>query len=48
MVKYFGFVQFRCILLTFTFGAFESLPQNFGLIWTGSKFQNFGLGEGES
>jgi hypothetical protein len=28
--------------------AFESLLQNFGLIWTGSKFGNFGLGDGES
>jgi hypothetical protein len=39
-----------CILLTlaFAFGAFESLPQNFGLDWTDSKFQNFGLGNGEN
>jgi hypothetical protein len=25
--------------LTFAFGCFESSLQNFGLVWTGSKFQ---------
>ncbi len=34
--------------LTFTFDDFKSLPQNFGLFPTGSKFANFGLGNGES
>ena len=35
-------------MLTFTFVAFESWPQNFGFVKTDSKFQNFGLGNGES
>jgi hypothetical protein len=50
LVKYFDFIQFHCILFsfTFTFNAFGSLPQNFGLIRTGSKLENFGLGNGES
>ncbi len=45
-----NFVQFWCILLNFAFAfdAFESSPWNFGLIRTGSKFQNFRLGDGES
>jgi hypothetical protein len=40
MVKYFDFAQFQCISLTFAFmfGAFESLLENFGLDWAGSKF----------
>jgi hypothetical protein len=33
---------------TFDFDAFKSLPQNFSLIWTGSKFGNFVHGDGES
>jgi hypothetical protein len=38
------------ILLTFSFafGPLKSLPQHFGLFQNGSKFQNFGLGNGES
>jgi hypothetical protein len=50
MAYYLCFIQLECISLTFggTFGAFKSLPQNFSLIWTGSKFQNFGLGDGYS
>jgi hypothetical protein len=34
LVKYFDFIQFRCILFSFAFAfnAFGSLPQNFGLI----------------
>jgi hypothetical protein len=50
MVQYFDFIQFQCILFifAFAFGAFNSLPQNFGLIQTGSKFQNFGLGNDKS
>jgi hypothetical protein len=31
----------------FGFGPFKSLPQNFGLFQNGSKFQNFGLGDGK-
>ncbi len=27
---------------------FESLPQNFGLVWTHWKFWNFRLGDGEN
>ncbi len=48
--NYLDFVQLWCISLAFGFasGAFKSLPQNFGIIQTGSKFQNFGLGNGES
>ncbi len=30
------------------FDDFNSLPQNFSLIWTGSNFGNFRLGDGES
>jgi len=43
-------IQFWCITLTFVlaFNAFESLQWNFGLVWTGLKFQNFQLGKGES
>jgi len=46
----FDFIQFRCILLAFAFafGAFESWLQNFGLVWIHSKFDNFGLGNGDS
>jgi len=33
-------------LLTFAFDGFKSLLQNFGRIWIGSKFGNFGLGIG--
>jgi len=36
------------LMFAFTFDAFKSLPQNFILIWIGSKFWNFGLGNGES
>jgi hypothetical protein len=32
----------------FDFDAFKSLPQNFGVILTGLKFQNFGLGNGKT
>jgi hypothetical protein len=31
----------------FAFNDFESLLQNFGLIWTSSKFENFGLCDDE-
>ncbi len=48
LVNYFDFIQFQCISLTFAFGAFESCLQNFGLISTDSKFQNFGISNGES
>jgi hypothetical protein len=50
LTKFHGILlQFWCILLTFafTFGAFKSWPQNFGLVQTDLKFQNFGLGNGE-
>ncbi len=49
MAYYLDFIQLQYILLTFgfTFGPFESLPQDFGLFWNGSKFQNFGLGDGK-
>ncbi len=48
-VQNFDFVRFHCILLTisFTFFNFESIVQQFGLIWTSSKFGNFGLGNGD-
>ncbi len=36
------------LLLPFAYDNFESLLQNFSLIWTGSKFGNFGLGDGKS
>jgi hypothetical protein len=44
------FIQFQCISLTFAFAfdAIKSLPQNFGLVRTSSKFRNFRLGNGES
>jgi hypothetical protein len=44
------FKSHLCISLTFDFdfGAFKSLPQNFGFHWTDSKFQNFGLGDAEN
>ncbi len=32
----------------FTFDDLESFPQNFALIGIGSKFEYFGLGNGES
>ncbi len=50
MIQTFDFVQFHCNLLTFAFALdyFESLLQNFSLIWTGSKLGNFGLGNGKS
>jgi hypothetical protein len=42
-------IQFSCISLhfSFAFNNFESLPQNFGLTQTNSKFGNFGLGDGK-
>jgi hypothetical protein len=40
--------QFCCISLTVAFNYFKSLLQNFGLVWTGSKFGNLGLGNGKS
>jgi hypothetical protein len=45
MVFYFDFIQIQCISLTFTFafGPFKSWLQNFSLVQTDSKFQNFGL-----
>jgi hypothetical protein len=50
MAYYLDFVQLRYMSLTFGFtvGPFKSLPQNFGLFRKGSKFQNFGLGNGKS
>jgi hypothetical protein len=41
---------FHCISLFFAFGVgdFVGLLQNFSLNLTDSKFQNFGLGNGES
>jgi hypothetical protein len=36
------------ITSAFAYDAFKILPQNFGLILTGLKFQNFRLGNGES
>jgi hypothetical protein len=49
LAYYLEFVQLRYILLTFgfAFGHSESLPQDFGLFRNGSKFHNFGLGNGE-
>jgi hypothetical protein len=35
-------------MFDFAFSNFKSLPQNFGLALAGSKFGNFGLGNGES
>ncbi len=46
MAYYLDFVQLWYISLTFGF-AFESLSQDFGLFRNGSKYQNFGLGNGE-
>ncbi len=50
MASYLDFIQLQCIWVTFgfAFGSFESLPQHFGLFQNGSKFQNYGLGDGES
>jgi hypothetical protein len=36
------------LTFAFTFGNFKSLQQNFSLAWAGSKFGNFGLGDGKS
>jgi hypothetical protein len=49
MAYYLDFIQLRYISLTFsfTFGPFECLRQNSGLLRNGSKFQNFGLGNGK-
>ncbi len=49
MAYYLDFIQLWYISLTFgfPFGPFESLSQDFGLFRNGSKFQNFGLGNGE-
>jgi hypothetical protein len=43
------FIRFHRISLTFAFafGDFKSLLQNLSFTWTGSKFGNFGLGDGE-
>jgi hypothetical protein len=42
----FDVFQFSITLtFAFTFGAFESLPQNFGLAQIDSKFKNFGHGD---
>jgi hypothetical protein len=45
MAYYLDFIKLQYVLLTFsfTFGPFESLPQNFGLFQNGSKFWNFRL-----
>jgi len=50
MAYYLNFIQHWYISLTFgfAFGPFESLPQNFGLFWNGSKFWNFQLDDGEN
>ncbi len=50
LVYNFAFVKLRCTLLTFTFafGTFESWLQNFCLVWTDLKFQNFGHAIGKS
>jgi hypothetical protein len=49
-MKVFDFIQFYCVLLTFNFAFddLESLLQNTGLVWTGSKLGNVRLGNGES
>ncbi len=49
MAYYLDFIQLWYILSTFSFalGPFKSLPQNFGLFQNGSKFWNFGLGDGK-
>jgi hypothetical protein len=49
MAYYLDVVQLRYILLTFgfAFDPFKSLNKDFGLFQNGSKFQNFGLGNGE-
>jgi hypothetical protein len=36
------------MLYSFGFDNFESLLENFGLVWTSSKLGNFGVGDGES
>ncbi len=38
----FDFVHYCCISLTFPFNDFKKFLQNFSLVWTGSKFVNFG------
>jgi hypothetical protein len=50
MAYYLDFIQLWCILETFSFafGAFESLPQHFGLFQNGLKFRNFRLRDGVS
>ncbi len=50
MAYYLEFIQLGCIVLTFgfAFDPFESLPKNFSRFQNGSKFWNFGLGDGES
>jgi hypothetical protein len=35
------------LTFAFTFSDFKSLQQNFSLAWAGSKFGNFGLGDGK-
>ncbi len=49
-VYYGTLLRFWYISLTcsFTFGPFKNIPKNFGFFWNGSKFQNFGLGNGKS
>jgi len=49
MVYILDFIHRWYILLTFSlaFGPFESLPQDFGLFWKGSKFWNFRLSDGK-
>jgi hypothetical protein len=43
-------MMLQSTLLTFGFacGTFERWLQNFGFVWTDSKFQSFKLGDGES
>jgi len=40
-------LQYTTLTFSFAFGPFETLTQNFGLFQNGSKFQNFGLGNGK-
>ncbi len=49
MAYYLDFIQLPYISLTFcfTFSPFESLSQDFSLFQNGSKFWNFGLGDGK-
>jgi len=49
LAYYLDFIQLWYILLTFgfAFGPFKSSNKDFGLFQNGSKFQNFGLGNGE-